>query len=80
MTLSDSSAVLAEGLMNATLMHLAELIAADRHEPDATSDGIRDQTENAALMLLMRMAYRRRGYRGVRQLQDALGDLAELAA
>lgn len=78
--LSESSAVLAEGLMNATLSHLSELIAADQHEPSANSDGIRDQTELAALMLLMKMTYRRRGYRGVRHLQDALGSLPELAA
>ena len=76
--LHDEAAVAAEAVVTACLSHLAELIA-DARDEDAYSEAVRDQAEHAALCTLLRLAYRRRGSRGVRVLQETM-DLPDLAA
>ena len=67
--MSESSAVLAEAMATAHLQRLAELIAADMHEPDATAPEVMDSAEIAALAMIFRFAYRRGGSRRIRVLQ-----------
>ena len=58
--LSESSAVLAEAMATAHLQRLAELIAADMHEPDATAPEVMDSAEIAALAERLRFMVERK--------------------
>ena len=75
--LTECSAVVAEQLATSYLQKMADLVAADAHEPGATTAHVMDAAEMAAVAMLFRLAYRRGGSRSVRMLQCLVDNPAD---